>query len=351
VTNKRHRSYFLGCGSLHWAEVFAVVWQVFAHGPVHAQPPETPVRHRVLMVVDEPGAPLLNRVLSEINRVAGLDVVMRPLAVSLDADARSEHAEAAIRKLPSGKGVEVWMADATTGRSLMRQLVIDESPGGPDQSVIALQTAELLRTSLFPPRDATVPVLALPPSPPIAAIAVAPPTPGIAANALLAGVGLLYSRGGVSPALQAWLSYQHLWSRHLGIALDFSAPLARGVISRPQGSADVGALVAGGGVLARLTSNHRHMAITASLGGAVASVLVKGRPIPGLVGGSTSAYTGLVYLHVHGCWNPVPWLGLGAAAIVGTTTSRVRIQFADRDVGEWGTPLAAAVLYAELDWE
>ena len=41
------------------------------------------------------------------------------------------------------------MADATSGRSLLRQVVVDESPGGPDRDLIALQTAELLRTSLL----------------------------------------------------------------------------------------------------------------------------------------------------------------------------------------------------------
>ena len=47
----------------------------------------------------------------------------------IEASARSEHAVAAIRMLPSRKGVEVWMADETSGRSLLRQVVVDETPG------------------------------------------------------------------------------------------------------------------------------------------------------------------------------------------------------------------------------
>ena len=67
---------------------------------------------------------------------------------------------AAIRILPSRNGVEVWMADEASGRSLLRQAIVDETPGGPNQDVIALQTAELLRTGLFPetpgpPREAS----------------------------------------------------------------------------------------------------------------------------------------------------------------------------------------------------
>jgi hypothetical protein len=47
----------------------------------------------------------------------GVDVVMRPPQGSIEARARSEHAVAAIRMLPSRRGVEIWMADETSGRS------------------------------------------------------------------------------------------------------------------------------------------------------------------------------------------------------------------------------------------
>jgi hypothetical protein len=334
----------------------AVAWQVFGHGLALAKPLDTSAQtlapHRVLLLVDEPGDPFVNRVLAEISTIAGLDIVLRPPAVSIEADARSEHAQVAIRKLPSGKGVEVWMADATTGRSLIRQVVVDESPDGPDPSLVALQTAELLRTSLFSTREATVPVAPPPPpSPPIASAALAPPAPGIAVNSLQAGVGWLGSRGGVSPALQAWLSYQRLWSRHIGIALDMSAPLARGAIRGAKGSADLGALIAGGGVVARWESERGHLTVATTLGGAFAKVLIRGQPIPSYVGESTSVSTGLVYLRVHGSWKPVRWLGFGAAALIGSTTSRIHIEFNSTEVGEWGTPFTAAVFSAELDWD
>jgi hypothetical protein len=166
----------------------------------------------------------------------------------------------------------------------------------------------------------------------------------------MVGVGLLGSRGGVSPALQAWLSYQYLWSRHFGLVLEVSAPLARGSVSRLQGSAEVGAVVAGGGLLARLQSDGGRMFVATSLGGALAAVLVKGQPAPSFAGTSPTAYAGLLYLRASGGVYPTRWLGLGAAGILGTTTSRVRIQFANEDVGEWGMPLAAVLLFAEVGW-
>jgi len=178
--------------------------------------------------------------------------------------------------------------------------------------------------------------------------AAASPLPGEAAVA--AGVGLLASRGGVSPALQAWLSYQHLWSRHFGLVLEVSAPLARGAVSSLQGSADVGAVLAGGGLVARFQNDSGRMFVTTSLGGAFAAVLIKGRPASGFSGTSPTAYAGFLYLRASGGVHPTRWLGLGAAGILGTTTSRVRIQFANEDVGEWGMPIAAVLLFAEVSW-
>jgi hypothetical protein len=127
--------------------------------------------------------------------------------------------------------------------------------------------------------------------------------------------------------------------------------LARGTLDGREGKADVGALVAGAGLLARFTGDRGHLTVGGSLGGACALVQVKGSPIPTLSGSSTSTYTGLIYLRLNGAWHPARWFGLGAATVLGATTSRIRIQFADRNAGEWGWPIAAALLYSELGWD
>jgi hypothetical protein len=321
--------------------VVVAVWPGFARAAPSASPPTTSDRHRVLLLVDEPGDHFMDLVRAEVSSVRGVDIVVRAPMGTLEADARAERAEAAIRKLASGKGVEVWMADVTSGRSLLRQAIVDESPDGPDQSLVALQTAELLRTSFLPRHE---PASAAP-RPTSAATA---PSPN--ANAVTVGVGLLGTRGGVSPALQAWLSYQHLGFRHFGLVFEVSAPLVRGSVSRPQGSAEVGAVVAGGGLCARVRSDGGRMFLATSLVGALAAVLVNGRPAANFAGTSPTAYAGLFVLRASGGVYATRWLGLGVAGIFGTTTSRVRIQFANEDVGEWGMPIAAGLLFAEVGW-
>jgi hypothetical protein len=107
---------------------------------------------RVVFVFDRAGGALLSRIETEVAAV-GFEVVERADELSLEELARAEQAGAAVRVLSNGTGVEVWMADATSGRSLLRQVIVDERPGGPDHALIALQTSELLRTSLLSPSE------------------------------------------------------------------------------------------------------------------------------------------------------------------------------------------------------
>jgi hypothetical protein len=330
-----------------------IACQAFAQGLALAQPPpvvdtgKRPARHRVLVITEDPNDPFMTRVQAEVSAIPGMEVtIQRPLG-SLDADARAEHAEVAIRKVPSGKGVEVWMADATTGRSLLRQLVVDESPNGPDQGLVALQTAELLRTALLA-KAAPTPA-SPPPAPPVTPPS-APPAPPARDSAVLVGVGPLASTGGVSPSWQVWVSYQRLLSDHFGFSLDASAPLHRGSISSAQGHAHLGAVVVGGGLLARLQNEQATVAGTATLGAAFASVLTKGEAKPSYLDSSITTNTGLAYLRLGIVWNPTPWLGLGVAGLVGTTTSRIHIRFAESNVGTWGTPVMAAILCGGVVW-
>jgi hypothetical protein len=320
-----------------------------------SQPVDTPVRRRILLLVDKPGDAFMGRIRAEIASL-GLDIAMRAPSGPLETDARAEHAVAAIRMLPSRRGVEVWMADETSGRSLLRQVIVDETPGGPDQNLIALQTAELLRTSFFPRSESPpAPPAAPPPAPPPPIVLQAPPPQPSGESGVQLGVGALYAAGGASTALQAWLSFQHLWGRHFGIALDLSAPLRRGSLSGPEGSADLGAVVLGGEVLARLGTERDPFLLTAGLGGGLAAVIVTGHPSnqaggSALVGSSSGAYTGLGYLRVNLGWRAESWLVLGATGLAGLTTGRVHIGFAGNDAGDWGVSLFGGALFGEVDW-
>ena len=318
---------------------------------LRAQPVEPQDHRRVLLLVESAGDPFMDRISAELTSL-GLDVVVRAPRGSIETSARTEHSDGRHRMLPARNGVEVWMADETSGRSLLRQAIVDESKEGPSQNLIALQTAELLRTSLFPrrPPEGTKPV----PPPNVPAISQVPVPPPSGESGLTSSVGLLYSAGGASPAWQAWLSFQRFWNRRFGLALAVSAPVHRGTISGPEGTADIGAIIAGVEAIARFNSERRRLFLATGLGAGFASVLAQGRPTPNasaqLAGGSSTAYTGLGYARVTLGWRPSSWLGLGLSGLAGTTVARVQVRFAGNDAGDWGVPLLGAALFGEVDW-
>jgi hypothetical protein len=217
--------------------------------------------------------------------------------------------------------------------------------------VVALQTAEILRTGLFqePRHDPTTSV----PSPPVIVVQNAPAQPS-GESGLRTGVEVLYSVGGASPSWQAWFSFQHLWSRRLGIAIDVSAPFRRGTLSGPEGTAEVGAIVLGAELLARFMSERARLFFTTGGGVGFVSLLTTGHPSQlgsiQLESNSSIAYTGVGYARITAGWKLAPWLGLGMSGLAGATVARVHIRFAGNDAGDWGVPLFGAALFAQVDW-
>jgi len=308
---------------------------------------EPQARRRVLLLVDGPRDPFMARVQAEVASL-GLQVVLRAPFGPIETSARAEHAVAAIRVLPSRNGVEVWMADETSGRSLLRQAIVDETPGGPNQNLIALQTAELLRTSLFPHRPGEAPPALRTPPPP-------PPAPSATSESgLVTGVGLLYGAGGAGPAWQAAISFQHFWARGLGFSLNLGVPIDRGAMTAREGTAEVGAILAGAEVLARFRSERRRLFLITGLGAAFASVWATGHPIPEasaqLVSHSSNTSTGVGYARITLGFKPSSWLGLGVSGLAGATSGKVHVRFAGSEAGDWGVLIVGANLFGEVDW-
>ena len=306
---------------------------------------------RVLLIVDQPDDLFAERIRAELAGLGLTVLTIEPWRTGaqvgpLESAARSERAVAAIRMVASRKGVEVWMADETSGRSLLRQLVVDESAGGPNQGLVALQTAELLRTSLL---ASSGPV---PPPPPPAPPDVAPPSPEPEMDAgVQAAVGALASPGGAGAALQAWLTFHRAIGRRWGLALDLSAPVRRATVSGIEGSARVGTYLAGAAALLRLDAPGSGLYAGAGAGVAVVRVGVEGQTaIAMLTSGSDSAITGAGYLRADGGFEVARWFRFGARVVAGAALDRVAIHFAGNEGGSWGHVFGAALLLAELHW-
>lgn len=331
-----------------WPLLLLVALTLFG-GSAFAQAGVEPAR-RVLLV-EHGSDPFLERVGAE---VAGLGFVLvrSDAPGSLEVAAREKDAVAAIRVLPSRKGVEVWMSDATSGRSLLRQVIVDESAQGPNQGLVALQTAELLRTSLLadhpqPSEPVSAPAKALPPTAPEPARSAALPPIDAGVQAAL---GMLYSPGGGNAALQAGLSLNRSISARWGFALDLSAPVRGASLSGIEGSTSVGTYLLGAGLVTRVQGPATPLFATAGLSAALVYITFKGDAREPLVSSSDSALTAAAYLRGDVGLEPVSWFRFGVRGILGASASRVRVQFAGNEAGSWGRTFAAAFVLAEVPW-
>jgi hypothetical protein len=320
-----------------------------------AASPERPER-RVVIVNDRGGARFLERIRAEIAAL-GLPVIVRDFQGPLEEAARSARAVAAIRLLPSKKGVEVWMADETSGRSLLRQVIVDEAPGGPDEGLVALQTVELLRTSLLiedgsePPTELKGAPAPPPPEDPPTKKDIAPSDREKAEAGLQTALGLLYSPGGANGALQLWVSLHTSLSRRIGLALDLSAPLQAATLSGPEGSADIGAYLAAVVLVGRLQPPGSRFFSNLGLGAGAARISADGTSEAPLVSNSVSQVTGVVYARADAGFEVSPWLRLGGRAVLGSVLDRVTLRFAGNEAGTWGRQLFGALALAELRWQ
>jgi len=301
---------------------------------------------RVLLVIDRANDPLMARIQAEIAAL-GLVVLSGNATGPLETSAREQHAVAAVRVLPSRKGVEVWMADATTGRTLTRQLVVDERTGGPDHTLVALQTAELLRTGLFPKANKPAAPAAMPATP-VQVLPALPPRTG--EWRLRNGLGGLYSRGGVDTAMQDWLTIQRWWRHDLGVALSASLPIFRGSISGPEGHSLVSPYL---GTLELCTSflqEDSRWLLTGGLGAGLVMLRTEGRSAQPLQQGSASATSGIGYVRVELALKLSKWVNLGITSAAGTTILPVTIRFAGNQAGTWGSLILASFLQLGVDW-
>ena len=318
---------------------------------------------RRVLLIEQGRDPLLERVGAEIEGL-GFTLVRSAMKGPLETAARAEQAVAVMRVLPSRKGIEVWMADATTGRSLLRQMVVDESPGGPDRDLIALQTAELLRTSLLGEKSALE----------HRAPADVAPQPDVPPTAVHSSVnahdvhdshdthdtndgndtgvqlacGALYSPGGASAAVEAGLSVQRFLTERWGVALDFGMPLRRGTITGVEGSTKLGAYFAGALLLARLQRHASPFFATAGAGAALLLLKYDGETQEPLRSTAGSRLTAAAYLRGDVGIETAAWLRLGLRVMAGASFQRTAVTFAGNEAGSFGPVFFAGFALLEV---
>jgi hypothetical protein len=307
-----------------------------------------------IVVLCAPGDRFGLRLVAELGALGFAVVTVDPgdtpaSRTALEAAARKAGAVAAIRAVLSEGGVEVWIADRVTGKTVLRAVESEGATPEPD-AALALRAVELLRASLLevalptPPRGevpATPEIraqVALPPPP-------APPPPEARAPdaapvfRIAIGLGAMASPGGLGPAAALDLGVAWMPSEHFGATLFAAIPLSRPDVEGAPGSADLAAGLGGLGARFLLTTRASRLAPAIDAGLAVVGLASKGIANAGFTSGSAFAATAAPYLRFGLAFAPTPRFRVRADLLGAVVVQGVSLQLAEREAATWGRPL------------
>ncbi|MBI2896020.1 MAG: hypothetical protein HYY06_20850 [Deltaproteobacteria bacterium] len=311
-------------------------------------------RPLVTIAVDGPGDPVAARLRAELEALGfEVEVLEAPSLVPsrplLEAAARDRGAIAAVRIVPSQAGVEVWVFDRVTGKTVLREVVTDPDPARPDFELIALRAVELLRASLMEVEAPHPSRGEVRPGPVVRAIAERREAPTRQPSMRLAlGPGIALSPGGVGPALDVLFEVRFEPAGSIGATVTALVPtLPANVTDEDKGSASVLVALLGADVSWRSRSAWR-LEPTAGAGAAMALLHMRGSAAGGYVGATDDTLSLVPY--VRGGARLTLWRGLGLVAqtLVGVAIPRPSIRFAGTEVAQWGGPLVVGSLALEV---
>jgi hypothetical protein len=313
----------------------------------------------IIAVVCAPGDRFGLRLVAELESLSFAAVVVDPgdapaSRASLEASARSAGAIAAIRAVPSEHGVEVWIADRVTGKTVLRAVGGEGSLPEPD-AALALRAVELLRASLLevalptPPTGEVpatpdirgrVKMALLPLPPPVAPPArEAPPPQEAPVFRIAIGLGVMASPGGLGPAAALDLGVAWMPSEHFGATLFAVIPLSRPDVQGTPGSVDLAAGL--GGVAARflLTTRASRWAPTIDAGLAVVGLGSKGVANAGYTATSVFAATAAPFVRIGLAFAPTPTFRVRADVLGSVVVEGVSVELATHEAATWGRPM------------
>jgi hypothetical protein len=308
----------------------------------------------------ETNEPTLTRLRSELDAL-GLRVVEVEAPAEdrsprgLERAAREVGAFAALRIVPWERGIEVWIADRVTGKTVLRELVV--APGEATDEVVALRAVELLRASLLelelphkqsgdvPPPPAVKRMVSrpepAPPGPPPAT----PPRFGVGL-----GAGPLLSPGGIDPSWQILLKARFVIAPRWGLELCAMLPTLPSTLEQPEGSADISIFFVGSALTLDLLPEPSHWTARAALGVGGVALRMVGSANELYVGRTDNVLVALPYTHLDLLYDIATDVRLGASIWAGVALPRATITFADRQVASWGRPAGAATAALEVDF-
>lgn len=303
--------------------------------PALAQPASPPAR-TILLVSAEDDA-TVTRVAAEL-RSLGFDVVAstrRDVSVDL---VRSTGAIAAVAIGLRGGEIRIF----TTNETPVLRATIENSG---DPAVVALRTVEALRSSVSFPAPAPTPLRVVPsrsedrPH--------APERAGTSRVGASIAAAVARSPGSATATWQGLATAHWLFAARWGIEGAGVFPVSSTHWTGDEGSAQLTFGLAAAGLRAELFSAPRYVA-DAGIGCGAAFVHVHGSPNPGFTGGTSNETVATPYARLGFAVAVAPSLRARADIAAFVAVPRLAVNFAGRDVGTWGQPLAIASIGVEV---
>ena len=271
----------------------------------------------------------------------------------LDLVARRANAIAAIRIISSAGGVEVWIADRLTGKTLLRQVVSGREGAPLAPADVALQAVELLRASLLELGSPLPSRGEVKPSPRIQAIAEdlnEDRGSTTHAVALDVGGGMLTSPGGIPASLhlQLELGWRGAWP--LGVRILASVPLKSSHIGAAEGTASIATTLVGAGLDLHWGGTGSRWRSVAGLGMSVLWLDMQGIGASSLLGVTGNAVTLAPYLRLDLSLRLAKRLHILAEGLAGYALAQPTLRFVGREVAVFGRPCVATTLAIRVGW-
>jgi hypothetical protein len=287
-----------------------------------------------------------------------------PSRTQLEDAARQSEAVAAVRIVPSQTGVEVWIVDRLTGKTVLREIVTTEGGAASRDATVALRVVELLRASLME-LDAARPPQGEMETPPLIRELMAPPritaSPAVKIGTLPAlappafsielGPAAVLSPGGFGPSGAVSAAVHYHPSEPFGASLIALIPVLPATVSGPEGATTARIGLVGGGLRGTWAPAGSAWALTVGGGLAALWLHLEGQPSPGFAGTSTNLFSAAPYLRAGLGRTVIPRLRVRADVLVGTSLPPTLVKFGDRLAAVWGVPFCAPTLGVELFWQ
>ena len=299
-------------------------------------------------VLCAPGDRFGLRLVAELESLGFVAVIVDPGAApvsraALEASARQAGAIAAIRAVPAARGVEVWIADRVTGKTVLRMVGSEGGAPEPDPA-LALRAVDLLRASLLE-TSLPAPVVGEVPAPPDlrARMALPPPqapaSPEASVLRVAVSFGAMGSPGGLGPVgvLDAGVAWMP--SEHFGATLFAAIPLSRPDVTGTPGSADFAAGLGGVGARFLPSTGAGVWVPSIDVGLAIVGLASKGSANPGFTSGSAFAVTEAPFLRLGLAFSPTPRFRLRADLLGAVLVQDASVQLASQPFATWGRPV------------